>query len=198
VGPIQGLWRVLWQHGYRFSGVSRFWLPSAGRIGGRCLGMPTGELIGRHDEVDRLDSAMDGVGVQGAALLIVGDPGIGKSSLLRAVASRARNKGFRRLEATGVKSEEGLAFAGLQMLLDPVISAGAALPTAQRKAMATAFGLEEGPPPQPFLVALAALNLLGDVASRDPVLVTWTMRSGSTFRRRRCWPFWRVGSAGIA
>ena len=129
-------------------------------------------LLGRHHEVDLLDAAVDGVRLQGRALLITGEPGIGKSSLLHAVAHRARDRGYRLLEATGVMSEEGLAFAGLQALLEPVMSASEALPTAQREAMATAFGREEGPPPQPFLVGLAALNLLGEAASGQPLLIS--------------------------
>lgn len=129
-------------------------------------------LIGRHHEVDLLDAAIDGVRVQGRALLITGEPGIGKSSLLHSVTHRARERGSRLLETTGVVSEEGLAFAGLQLLLDPIMSGCEALPAVQRKALATAFGREAGPPPQPFLVGLAALNLLSDVASAQPLLVS--------------------------
>ena len=70
-----------------------------------------------------------------------------------------------------MESEEQLAFAGLQRLFAPVMTGGPALPPGQWKALATAFGLEEGPAPQPFLVALAALNLLGEVAATQPIIV---------------------------
>lgn len=130
------------------------------------------ELVGRRLELERLVEVVDGVRQSGAALLVRGEPGIGKSSLLDATADRARGQGYRVLAVTGVESEEGLAFAGLQLLLHPVMAAGRTLPQPQRKALAVAFGLEEGPPPQPFLLGLAALNLLGELASAKPVLVT--------------------------
>ncbi len=129
------------------------------------------ELIGRRNELDRIGAAVDGVRARGTALLVRGEPGIGKSSLVEAVVQRARDQDVRVLETTGVESEEQLAFAGLQRLLHPVMAAGQSLPPVQRTALATAFGLEEGPPPQPFLVGLAALNLLGEVASTQPVLL---------------------------
>ncbi|SER02270.1 ATP-binding protein [Microlunatus flavus] len=128
-------------------------------------------LVGREVERQLVVGAVDGADKRGQALLITGEPGIGKSSLLRAASQRARERGCCLLEATGVESEEGLAFAGLQLLLRPVIAAVRTLPPAQRKALATAFGLEEGPAPQPFLVGLAALNLLSEVAGTRPVVL---------------------------
>ena len=128
-------------------------------------------VVGRQDELGRLGRAVDDAHLHGSALLVSGEPGIGKSTLLRAAARRARDRGHRLLEATGVEPEEGLAFAGLQLLLGPVMPAARALPVVQRKALATALGLEDGPAPRPFLVGLAALSLLGEVATQRPVVV---------------------------
>ncbi|WP_204912371.1 AAA family ATPase [Microlunatus spumicola] len=137
-------------------------------------GLPVGAagpVLGRGDELDRLGRAVEDVDLGGSALLLTGEPGIGKSTLVRAASRLALDRGHHLLEATGVESEEGLAFAGLQVLLGPVLPSARTLPAAQRRALATAFGLEEGPAPQTFLVGLAALNLLSEVASGRPVSV---------------------------
>lgn len=131
----------------------------------------TAKLIGRQVELDRLEQAVDDIRARGKALVVTGEPGIGKSSLVRTVVDRCRGRGYRLLDTTGVASEEELPFAGLQQLLDPVGVASSVLPPVQRRALATAFGLEEGPPPQQFLVGLAALNLLTEVASVQPVVI---------------------------
>jgi AAA ATPase domain len=45
-----------------------------------------GAVFGRDAELDRLYRLIDGVLEHGGALLVTGDPGIGKSTLLRAAA----------------------------------------------------------------------------------------------------------------
>jgi len=102
---------------------------------------------------------------------MLGEAGIGKTTLLRAAAEHARAAGLRILEAVGVEAEAPLPFAGLHQLLRPVIGAASALPAMQRHALSAAFGDEDGPPPEPFVIALAALNLLADVAAQQPVLL---------------------------
>lgn len=99
--------------------------------------MSTDELVGRHDELRRLDEMVDALPAQGSAALLEGEPGIGKSSLLRVAAQRARRRGCLLLQTAGVESEEQLAFAGLQLLLDPVTADSRALPEAQGRALAS-------------------------------------------------------------
>jgi DNA-binding CsgD family transcriptional regulator len=126
-------------------------------------------LLGRDDELRVLAELVGRMPERGGALVLLGEPGIGKSSLLRDVVSPAT--GLVVLETVGVQAETRLPFAGLHHLLRPVLSAADVLPATQRRALETAFGADEGPPPEPFMIALAVLNLLADVASRQPVLV---------------------------
>src|SRR5437879_3398321 len=72
-----------------------------------------GGLLGRADEVELLTSLLDGVESAGGALVIRGEPGVGKSRLLSETAALARGRGFTVLSTTGVHSEAHLAFAGL-------------------------------------------------------------------------------------
>jgi DNA-binding CsgD family transcriptional regulator len=128
-------------------------------------------LIGRDAELGVLTGLIDQVVDTGAALVVLGDPGIGKSSLLRAAADHGRAAGLRTLAATGIEAEAQLPFAGLHHLLRPVLGQVDRLPVTQREALSTAFGISDGPPPEPFMIALATLNLLAEVAAEGPVLV---------------------------
>ncbi len=136
------------------------------------------ELVGRHREVVQLSALLDPVAdagsalvVLGSALLVLGDPGVGKTVLLRAAIQRARKAGFQIVETTGVESPYVLPYAGLQELLSPFLDLADHLPPAQRRALVAALGAEGSRPPEPFLVALAGLNLLSEAAARSPVLV---------------------------
>ena len=77
-------------------------------------------LLGRAQEQTLLTSLLDGVGERGQALVLRGDPGIGKSRLLSVAAQAAGDRGMTVLTATGVQSEAHLPFAGLHQLLRPV------------------------------------------------------------------------------
>ncbi len=144
-------------------------MPLASRGNPGCLRV--GEVVGRDAELDRLYRLIDGVLEQGGALLVTGDPGIGKSTLLQAAADHARAAGFLVLGTTGVESEAALPYAGLYELLRPALDRLEALPPAQREALAKAFGMVVGSAPEPFLVALATLNVLAELATSRPVLV---------------------------
>ena len=126
-------------------------------------------LIGRDAELKMLTEMIDNSPSHGGAILVVGDAGIGKSSILRAVAQHAREGGSRVLRTTGIQAESRLPFAGLHQLLHPLLPDADSLPPAQRRALATAFGLEDGPTPERFLIALAALTLITEAATDRPV-----------------------------
>src|SRR5260370_34692908 len=63
-----------------------------------------------------------------------------------------------------------LAFAGLHQLLRPMLGRLERLPAPQRDALRTAFGVSPGSAPDRFLVALAVLSLLSDVAEEQPLV----------------------------
>src|SRR5213593_3980785 len=102
-----------------------------------------GRLLGRADEVELLTSLLDGVESAGGALVIRGEPGVGKSRLLSETAALGRGRGFTVLSTAGVQSEAHLAFAGLHQLLRPVRARATDLPPAQRAALDAAFGLSD-------------------------------------------------------
>jgi DNA-binding CsgD family transcriptional regulator len=130
------------------------------------LGAPS-ELIGRDAEAERLAAVIEG----GAALLVRGEAGIGKSALLDHAGTLARALGMRTLATAGVESEAELAFAGLHQLLRPVFELIERLPGPQRKALAAAFGISGEFEPDPFLVALAAYQLVCEAADVSPLVL---------------------------
>ena len=99
-----------------------------------------------------------------------GDPGIGKTALLEVASAAASSKGVLVLRTAGAQSETGLAFAALHQLLRPMLMWLDRLPGPQRNALSAAFGAIGVPAPDPFLIALAALNLLACAAERAPLL----------------------------
>jgi hypothetical protein len=130
-----------------------------------------GPLVGRDAEIELLTSLLDGIQDGGGAFVLYGEPGIGKSRLLAAAAAGARERGFTVLSAAGVQSEAHLAFAGLHQLVRPLRFRAADLPAAQRAALDAAFGLGQEPAPERFQIAMAVLDLLGEVATDAPLLV---------------------------
>lgn len=102
------------------------------------------------------------------ALVVRGEPGVGKTALLEYVVEQA--SGFRVARAVGVQSEMELAFAALHQLLAPMLDRLEGLPVPQRDALQTALGVSPGSPPDRFLVALAVLGLLSEVAEERPLI----------------------------
>ena len=87
---------------------------------------------------------------------------MGKTALLDYLAGQAPGCWVAR--AAGVQSEMELAFAGLHQLCAPMLDRLDRLPGPQRDALRTAFGLSAGPAPDRFLIGLAVLSLLSEVA----------------------------------
>jgi DNA-binding CsgD family transcriptional regulator len=126
-------------------------------------------LLGRRDECETLDRLVAGVRAgQSRVLVLRGEAGIGKTALVDYLGKRA--SGCRIARAAGVQSEMELAFAGLHQLCAPMLGDLERLPGPQRDALRVAFGLQPGDAPDPFLVALAALSLLAEVAEACPLV----------------------------
>ena len=128
-------------------------------------------LLGRGAETELLTSLLDGIQTNGGALVLRGEPGIGKSRLLAHAAVLAHDRGIVVLSTTGVQSEARLAFSGLHQLLRPVRDRIAGLPPAHRAALDAAFGLPDEAVPERFRIAMAVLDLLSEVAADAPLLV---------------------------
>jgi hypothetical protein len=137
-------------------------------IGRPNIADPGSGLRGRGEcgALDRL--AVDARAGRSAVLVLRGEAGAGKSALLEFVVRRPRD--CRIARAAGVESEMELAFAGLHQLCGPMLDHLDHLPGPQRDALGTAFGLSAGGAPDRFLVGLAVLSLLADVAEERPLV----------------------------
>jgi len=129
------------------------------------------ELVGRDPEIAAVELLLGRIGDGGGSLLVLGDPGIGKSALAQVASRRAADRGMRVLACAGVPGEAHLSFAGLHQLLRPVLAEADGLARGQRDALLTALGVGDGVTPAMPLVGLAALELLAAGAGRAPVLV---------------------------
>jgi AAA ATPase domain len=126
-------------------------------------------LLGRGLETSRLDELISAAaGGRGGALVIEGEPGVGKTALLEDAAQRASR--LLVLRVAGVQSELALPYAALHQLCARMIGRRDRLPAPQADAIAVALGGLAGRPPDRFLVSLAALGLLSDLAGERPLL----------------------------
>ncbi|HEX4720295.1 MAG TPA: AAA family ATPase [Thermoleophilaceae bacterium] len=128
-------------------------------------------LIGRAQEQALLTSLLDEVATRGQALVLRGEPGIGKSRLLSEATRAAHERGMTVLAAAGVQSEAHLPFAGLHQLLRPVRELARDLPPIQRHALDAAFGLTDQIALEHYRIAMAALDLVSEVATDAPVVL---------------------------
>jgi DNA-binding CsgD family transcriptional regulator len=126
-------------------------------------------LLGRRAECGLLDRLIGAVrSGESRALVVRGEPGVGKTALLDYLTGQT--SGCRVARAGGVRSETELAFAGLHQLCVPQLDRLEHLPVPQQEALRTAFGLSADPAPDRFLVALAVLGLLSEMAVEQPLI----------------------------
>jgi DNA-binding CsgD family transcriptional regulator len=131
-------------------------------------------LAGREAEQEQIDQLLEQAAAGNSGVLVLrGDPGIGKTTLIEYAASRAGP--MRVLRATGIEAENELGFAGLYSLLYPVADHLTALPGQQAAALRAALGLGyDGALPQaPDRLAVAAgtHSLLATAAEYCPLLI---------------------------
>jgi DNA-binding CsgD family transcriptional regulator len=126
-------------------------------------------LVGRSGDCGALDELVEAIR-QGLSrsLLILGEPGIGKTRLLEYAAQAA--DGVRTVRIAGLESELRLGFAALHRMLVPFLDRVGLLPARQREALDSAFGLAAGPPADRFLVSMSVLTLLAEIAAEQPLI----------------------------
>lgn len=151
--------------------------PSSGFGGGPIVRL-VNSLVGRDAELVQIERLLDGAaaGTSGA-LVLLGDAGIGKTTLCDAAAASAVERGMMVLRACAVEAESELAFAGLTELLLPAAAAIAELPSPHREVLAATLGPglggfagpapDAGPLP-PFAVAVALMRLLETLSAASP------------------------------
>jgi DNA-binding CsgD family transcriptional regulator len=124
---------------------------------------PAVALVGRRRECEALDRLTANVVAGSSQVLVLrGEPGVGKTALLRYLSERLA--GWRVVSARGVESEMELDYSALHQLCRPLLTHLEQLPLPQRDALRTVFGLSAGPAPDRLLVALAALSLFAEAA----------------------------------
>jgi predicted ATPase len=133
---------------------------------------PDVPLLGRAEEQEVLAGVVRDARVGTSRVLtLVGEPGIGKTALLRWAAELARNEEMDVLSARGVESEAEVPFAGLLELLRPALDEGHRIPGAQADALTTALDLGPTRDRDQFLIGAATLNILSARSERAPLLV---------------------------
>jgi AAA ATPase-like protein len=148
------------------------------------LALPKGErgaatLVGRRSECEALDLLIaDMLAGVSRVLVLRGEAGVGKSALLGYLSDRIAD--WRIARAVGVESEMELAYSGLHQLRAGMLDHLERLPVPQRDALATVFGRSSGSTPDQFMVALATLTLLAEVAESSRSSASLMTRSGST------------------
>jgi DNA-binding CsgD family transcriptional regulator len=126
-------------------------------------------LRGRSQQLRAIDGLLADVRAgRSRALVVRGEPGIGKTGLLDYAAETAQD--FHLARAEGIEADMELPFAALHQLCGRMLGQLNGLPGPQRDALGVAFGLWPGSAPDRFLVGLAVLGLLSEVAAERPLL----------------------------
>lgn len=128
-------------------------------------------LFGRDRELAALRAFLNAAAVDGATLVLTGEPGVGKTALLVAAAETAAAGGVRVIRGGGVQYETDVSFAGLHQLVDPLSDDLRGLPRSTRVAIEVALGVGSGPAPDRLAVLSASLALFRRAASSSPLLV---------------------------
>ena len=143
-------------------------MPRQGRLEGK---RRSRVLLGRDRETEEISSLLRRAREGGAALVVRGEAGIGKTALLAEGGRTAAEQGMLVLRTAGVRCEAGLPFAGLHQLLRPILAKSDDLLPSRSPALRAALGMAGAGAPEVYPVALAVLDLLSEAAARAPVVV---------------------------
>ncbi|MBE2318502.1 AAA family ATPase [Solirubrobacter sp. CPCC 204708] len=137
-------------------------------------------LLGRDTELAKIAEALDGLDAGRSGLLLVsGEPGIGKSALLGALAEQAAARGFRVLSGHATEFERLLPFGVLVDALDPYLDELedgklARMGVSRTEELATVFPALEGPRdavPEAYRLHRALRELLDGIAGPRPLVL---------------------------
>ncbi|WP_432824683.1 AAA family ATPase [Dactylosporangium sp. CA-092794] len=130
-------------------------------------------LVGRDEELRLVDGLV--AGPDGSGLLLRGEPGVGKTALLRVAAQRAEAAGMRVLRGAGVRFESAIGFSTLHQLLYPLRGHADRLAPDQRAALDRLLGRasENGASgtENQLVAAAAVLALLECAAAERPLFI---------------------------
>ncbi|WP_187414163.1 AAA family ATPase [Nonomuraea sp. PA05] len=129
------------------------------------------DIIGRERELTALRQTIDRAPGGPPNLVLHGDPGVGKSVLLRAAIGYAGERGMRVLGGSGFESEAQLAFAGLHQLFAPVLAYLDRVEPFHRDTLLRVLGMRDGAAPDRLAISVASLAVLAAVAEDGPVLI---------------------------
>lgn len=129
-------------------------------------------IVGRDVEIQLISDLLDRLDPAQHALLLCGEPGLGKSALLDWAAAHAASGSATLTWAKTRGGDDGEPFAGLQELLLPLLHQHSpSLPPTLQQALTAAFGLSRTPGPvDPKLVLAGALRLVLEAAAKGPLL----------------------------
>jgi DNA-binding CsgD family transcriptional regulator len=133
-----------------------------------------GDVIGRESELAILHRFLDSIPTGPCALLLSGDPGIGKTTVWKRGLAGALERGYRTLSCSPVEAETRLSYAALGDLAEPVLDESLpTLPEPQREALEVALlrSPRTGGRADQRAVSLAVLGCIRAVASAAPVVV---------------------------
>jgi DNA-binding CsgD family transcriptional regulator len=132
-----------------------------------------GEIVGRDDELAAIHAFLEGAGREPCAFVLQGEVGIGKSTLWDAAVAEAAGRAARVLVSRPAEAEQGLAFAGLGDLLEPVLDdVLPLLPPPRRRALEIALLVgETSGPADPRALAVAVRSALEALAEDGPLVV---------------------------
>lgn len=134
--------------------------------------MGTGGLFGRAAQQDRIDQLLaDARAGTSGSLVLIGEPGMGKTRLLAYGSTEAESSGMQILRAQGIEAESELAFGGLLELVRPILDVLPSIPGPQADALAGALALGPATVSDRFTVYAGVLSVLAAAAERKPLLV---------------------------
>ncbi len=132
--------------------------------------MPTsGDLVGRQTELSQLILGLTEHTAR--AVVVCGDPGVGKTSLIDQLCASARSSGWRVVRIQGVESEESYVLGGLNQLVFSLKESLAGLDEQSRTVLLPVLAGDADLSVSVLPLAAAVLNLLSVAAQNQPLLL---------------------------